>query len=154
MKSTSQEFSDACILRTIVSTTGYCGGDTGHGGRTEIVFEDLGGTDIEASYSEQEGKKVTISLGGDAELRVIIDALRFAADSLEKMADPDAAKTNAKLDDLAETFQAIIEKGTDAERFTYLKNTLVMLSYKVQTLEKNFRWASKHIEQLEERGQQ
>jgi hypothetical protein len=64
------------------------------------------------------------------------------------------AKTNAKLEDMAKTFQAIIEQGTDAERFTYQKNTLVMLMHKVQTLEKNFRWASKHIEQLEERGQQ
>jgi hypothetical protein len=53
-----------------------------------IVFEDLGGTDIEASYTEQGGKRVTIALRGDAELRLIIKALRFAADSLEKMADP------------------------------------------------------------------
>jgi len=81
--SATRTFYSACILRATVSTTGYRGGDSGHGGRTEIVFEDLGGTDIEATFNENPEKRLTIRLGGDAELDVIIDALRFSADALE-----------------------------------------------------------------------
>ncbi len=89
MRTSTREFSDACILRATVSTTGFCGGDGGHGGHTLIELEDLGSTDISCELSEAPSKgvykKVAISLGGDAELRVIIKALRFAADSLEAL---------------------------------------------------------------------
>jgi hypothetical protein len=153
VRTESKEFTVVCILRATVLTTGYCGGDSGHGGRTEIVVEDLGSTDIEASFSEAGGKRVTLRLGGDAELRVIIDSLRFVAEMLENLADPEKAKTNAKLADMAESFQAIVERATGAERFDNLKNTLVMLMYKVQELEKKSNWASRHVEQLEERVQ-
>ena len=86
-------FNDMCVLRATVSTTGYCGGDSGHGGHTEIVLDDLGGTDIQASFSADfddtprgdADRRVTIKLGGDAELRVIIQALRFSADALEAL---------------------------------------------------------------------
>lgn len=94
MRTASREFCDACVLSTTVRTTGYRGGDSGHGGRTEIVFEDRGGTDISAGCTDGGGRKVTIRLGGDAELRLIIAALRFAADSLERLSEPDAAKAD------------------------------------------------------------
>jgi len=85
LRAVAREFTDACILRATVGTTGYRGGDSGHGGRTEIVFEDVGGTDMELSRIGPDGS-VTISFGGDAELRLAIRAFRFVADSLETLA--------------------------------------------------------------------
>jgi len=90
----TRTFEDACILRATVATTGYQGGDAGHGGQTKIVLDDLGNTDIEASFVEEviptPGgdvlRRLAINLGGDAELRVIIKALRFSADALEALA--------------------------------------------------------------------
>jgi hypothetical protein len=41
-----KEFTSACILKASAGTTGYCGDDTEHGGRTRIELEDLGNTDI------------------------------------------------------------------------------------------------------------
>lgn len=81
----TRTFVDMCILRATVSTTGYCGGDSGHGGRTEIILDDLGNTDIDATVTETPDKRIAIQLGGDAELRVIIQALRFSADALEAL---------------------------------------------------------------------
>ena len=75
-------FNDACILRCSVETTGFQGGDSGHGGRTTVRLEDLGGCDLSGSVANE---MVTIAVGGDAELRVLIQALRFAADSLEAL---------------------------------------------------------------------
>lgn len=73
-------FTDACVLEVIVETTGFCGGDTGHGGRTTVSLVDHSSTDMERSFVE-EGR-VEIRMGGDAELRSLIRGLRFAADSL------------------------------------------------------------------------
>jgi hypothetical protein len=82
----AREFTDACILRAVVATTGYRGGDSGHGGRTEIVFENVAGVDMEASHVAPDGSRISLLFGGDAELRVAIRAFRFVADSLEKLA--------------------------------------------------------------------
>jgi hypothetical protein len=82
----TRTFQDANILRITVATTGFCGGDTGHGGRTVITIEDLGSTDIDASFEDTDtGRRLEIRLGGDAELRTIILALRFAADALDSL---------------------------------------------------------------------
>lgn len=75
-----KEFTSACILKASAGTTGYRGGDTGHGGRTRIELEDIAGTDINFTVREGEGgekKSLFIDLGGDAELGVIIEALEF-----------------------------------------------------------------------------
>jgi len=85
----SRSFTSMCTLRTTVRTTGFCGGDSGHGGRTEVIFEDLGATDIEAKYQEYPEKQVVLRVGGDAELRVLIQALRFSADALELLVRDD-----------------------------------------------------------------
>lgn len=88
-----KEISDACILRVAVGTTGHCGGDTGHGGRTRIELEDLGGTDISFEVSEGDGeykKQLIINLSGDAELRVIIKALGFITSVLKSVVEEGA----------------------------------------------------------------
>jgi hypothetical protein len=81
----SREILSANILEVEVGTNGYCGGDTGHGGRTYFRLRDLGGTDIHAvatsdSYTYQE---IVVTLGGDTELWTFIEALKFAVAVLE-----------------------------------------------------------------------
>lgn len=62
----SREIVSANLLSVGAGTTGYKGGDTGHGGRTYFRIEDDGGTDIQTHpigrYAD-EGFEVT--LGGD-----------------------------------------------------------------------------------------
>ena len=74
----------AC-LEVEAGTTGYMGGDTGHGGRTYFRIEDTGGTDIQihplGRYAD-EGFEVF--LGGDCELETIIRALKFITKVLEE----------------------------------------------------------------------
>jgi len=85
-----KEFSDSCILRVAAGTTGYRGGDTGHGGRTRIELENVAGADISFKVRERDGegeKRLIINLGGDAELRVIIEALEFIAGVLKNVTD-------------------------------------------------------------------
>lgn len=71
-----------------VATTGYCGGDSGHGGRTYFRLKDADCSDIDFriqsdAYGQQS---VEMMLGGDCELDTFIEALRWAADTLEKLA--------------------------------------------------------------------
>ncbi len=72
------------ILEVEAGTTGYKGGDTGHGGRTYFRIEDQASTDIQVHpigrYAD-EGFEVT--LGGDCELETIIRALKFITKVLE-----------------------------------------------------------------------
>ena len=77
-----KEISDANILRVAAETNGFQGGDSGHGCRTVIELEDLGGTDIKFVI-ENDGKMLRIELGGDAELRTVIEALEFATQVLK-----------------------------------------------------------------------
>lgn len=81
----SREITSANILEIEAGTTGYMGGDSGHGGRTYFRIEDAGGTDIQVHpigrYAD-EGFEVI--LGGDCELETMIRALRFIAKVLEE----------------------------------------------------------------------
>ena len=74
------QFSSANILEVEVGTTGFCGGDTGHGARTYFRLEDLGGTDI--TVKEIKGG-VVIEFGGDTEIDTFISALEYAATVLK-----------------------------------------------------------------------
>lgn len=81
-KHKTEEFTSANILKATVATNGFQGGDSGHGSRTYFSLEDLGSTDMDVRVSSC---KVEIMLGGDTELRTFIEALRWAADTLESM---------------------------------------------------------------------
>ena len=59
----------ANILQVEAGTTGYKGGDTGHGGRTYFRISDEASTDIH---------------GGDCELETMIRALKFITKVLEE----------------------------------------------------------------------
>jgi hypothetical protein len=74
------------VLEAEAGTTGYMGGDTGHGGRTYFRITDLGGTDIRVNPIQDRygngGFEVT--LGGDCELSTMITALKFITQVLEE----------------------------------------------------------------------
>lgn len=84
-------FTSCNIISVEVGTTGYKGGDSGNGGRTYLRITDEGSTDlrcrVEACKEDYEAhcaNQIEIMLGGDAELETFTQALRFAADVLEK----------------------------------------------------------------------
>lgn len=94
------EITDACVMKVTAGTNGFKGGDSGHGSRTVVILEDEGSVDwgvIVDGVKHSAPRKITLSLGGDAELRSIIKALRFAANSLSKKAGFDEAKENAEM---------------------------------------------------------
>lgn len=80
----SRDITSANVLEVEAGTTGYMGGDSGHGGRTYFRIEDAGGTDIQVHplgrYAD-EGCEVI--LGGDCELETVIRAMKFITKVLE-----------------------------------------------------------------------
>ena len=82
-----REIIDANILSVEAGTNGYQGDDTGHVCRTYIRISDEGSTDIHAKVIENrygDTMGIEISLGGDAELATIIEALKFITKVLEE----------------------------------------------------------------------
>lgn len=72
------------ILEVEAGTTGYKGGDTGHGGRTYFRIRDLGGTDMKfRCLPSRFGNGFEVELGGDCELETMIDSLKFITQALE-----------------------------------------------------------------------
>ena len=73
------------ILEVEAGTTGYQGGDTGHGGRTYFRIQDAASTDMEIKPIINkwgcDGFEVTLS--GDCELETMIRALKFITKVLE-----------------------------------------------------------------------
>lgn len=93
----SKDIVDLNMLRVSAGTTSPAGGDAGHGGRTFISVEDTGSTSWGARITSRSGRSYTIGshldpdlksveilLGGDAEAKTIVEALRFAADTIEQ----------------------------------------------------------------------
>lgn len=94
------EITDACVMKATAATNGFKGGDSGHGSRTVVILENEGSVDwsvIVDGVKHADPRKITISLGGDAELRSMIKALRFAANTLTKQSGWDEAKENADM---------------------------------------------------------
>ena len=81
-----REITNANIISVEAGTTGLCGGDSGHGGRTYFRIDDLGGTCMYVNVDKNEYGDATgfeIELEGDAELDTFIKALKFATKVLE-----------------------------------------------------------------------
>ena len=75
------------ILEVEAGTTGYMGGDAGHGGRTYFAIRNDGSTDMDIHvtrdrFGDAEGFEVM--LGGDCELETMIRALKFITKVLEE----------------------------------------------------------------------
>lgn len=90
----SREIESCNILEVEAGTTGYRGGDTGHGGRTYFRIQNEACTDMEIhSYSDRYNYYVSdecgdecgveVTLGGDCELETMIQALKFIVKVLE-----------------------------------------------------------------------
>lgn len=80
-----REFSSANIIEVEVGTTGLCGGDTGHGGRTYLRIKDLSSTDMSCRLSGNscgDTGQIEIMFGGDCELETFVEALEFVAETL------------------------------------------------------------------------
>lgn len=82
----TREIYSANVLEAEAGTTGFMGGDTGHGGRTYFRIKDLGGTDIRVhTFSDQHDcTGLEVTLGGDCELETTIRALKFITKVLEE----------------------------------------------------------------------
>ena len=81
-----REIVNANLLEVEAGTTGYKGGDSGHGCRTYIRIEDLGDTNIRVAAiksSKRGNGGMVIELGGDSELSTIIAGLKFITKVLE-----------------------------------------------------------------------
>lgn len=90
-----KEIIDANIITVKVGTTGYKGGDTGHGGRTVLELKNEASTDMRVSVNGGElqyAEKVTLVFGGDSELDTLKEALLFAYEALEEMTHGNARK--------------------------------------------------------------
>lgn len=73
------EITSCNTLEVEAGTTGYMGGDSGHGGRTYFKIRDLGSTDIKVGFTDKDNLYSTdgfyVELGGDCELDTMITAL-------------------------------------------------------------------------------
>lgn len=82
------EFTNASLFAAEIGTTGYRGGDAGHGSRAILIFENLGATSWEVEVSGRHGAthpdRVTLRFGGDAEVANLADALDFVAARLRE----------------------------------------------------------------------
>lgn len=81
-----REVISANILEVEAGSTGFCGGDSGHGCRTYFRIEDLAGTDIDVNIIDGGNghiKGFEVTLGGDTELETTITALKFIVQCLE-----------------------------------------------------------------------
>lgn len=85
----SREVVSCNILEVEAGTTGYMGGDTGHGGRTYFSIKDAACTDMDIRVMRDRFGNYTgfeVSLGGDCELETTIRALKFITKVLEEEA--------------------------------------------------------------------
>lgn len=81
----TRDVMSANILEVEAGTTGFMGGDTGHGGRTYFRIENSGGTDIQVRPIERYADEgFEVFLGGDCELETTIRALKFITKVLEE----------------------------------------------------------------------
>lgn len=86
LETRSKEIAEANSLTVEVGTTGFCGGDSGHGGRTVISLHDNASTDLRCEVDGKMFEDVTnikIIVGGDSELSTLIQALEFMVETLK-----------------------------------------------------------------------
>ena len=86
----SDEIYNANIILVTVGTNGYHGGDSGHGSKSFFEIANQGGTDISVLVNGKEiddVQSVAITVGGDAELRTLIQALEFGAKALRALSE-------------------------------------------------------------------
>ncbi len=84
----SRDIVSANILEVEAGTTGYKGGDSGHGGRTYFRIADAASTDIQVhTIGRYADEGFEVFLGGDCERETMIRALKFITQVLEEEAE-------------------------------------------------------------------
>ncbi len=86
MKSDQKTFLDVCELGARVETNVPQAGDAGHGGKTRITLTDEGSFAFGDPYAGP-GAGVEIDVLGDAEARMLADALTWAGERLRALID-------------------------------------------------------------------
>ncbi len=86
VKTMIEQYSHANTIEVEAGTTGFRGGDAGHGARTYFRIKDLGCTDMKITTITGG---VVIELGGDAEIITFIKALEFAVGILKYKTEED-----------------------------------------------------------------
>jgi len=83
----SKEITSCNILKCSVETNCPQGGDSGHGGRTKFILENLASTDMSILVHGDalEPDKIEIMFGGDSECETFIEALQFAQQTLKQI---------------------------------------------------------------------
>ncbi len=101
VKTRKQKIVGLNIITVEAGTTGYCGGDSGHGGRTVLRIKDESSTDMRCrlrdsgkEYEYDYLNQIDLILGGDSEMETLIEALEFAVDTLKKQIDGKYNMTN------------------------------------------------------------
>lgn len=83
------EITSANILSVTAGSTGFKGGDTGHGGRTYFAIKDEASTDLRLRVNNghwNQVENIEIALGGDTELETFLEALKFGLSQLSLVA--------------------------------------------------------------------
>ena len=111
-----EEFANTNIIEVEVGTNGYQG-DNG-GCKTYFRIKDLSNTDMRLDFEPMDSGnhvgEVTITLGGDGELRTFIDALRYALNALEAKANRHSSSLRLSDDEvgvLLQVLQKVIYKN-------------------------------------------
>ncbi len=85
IKTYTRDVLSANKLQVEAGTTGYMGGDGGHGGRTYFRIQDFSSTNIHVRPLGRLGDEgFEVFLGGDCELETVIRALKFITKVLEE----------------------------------------------------------------------
>ena len=93
MKTAQRTFTDFNILTCEIGTTGFMGGDAGHGGKTYVKITDDGATCWSITIIDDKGRKIVIdqprsiiiTVLGDAELRTLTECLQWAGKEMKKL---------------------------------------------------------------------
>ena len=91
VKTFKTEFDSCNIIEEEAGSTGYEGGDTGHGGRTYFRIKDLASTDMRCVvcnngqlHEFDNVGQIELIFGGDCEMETFYEALCFGADVLSE----------------------------------------------------------------------
>ena len=85
----------ACLYEVDVETTGYMGGDSGHGGHSTITFKPHAGGDYSFEVLHDrlnDGAVLKIKIGGDWELEELSELLIGAGNMLLSLANKASAE--------------------------------------------------------------
>lgn len=82
----SYTYEGGCITEISVGTTGYRGGDWGHGSRVYLRIKNIASTALKVGIDKSQPEdvdEVVLVMGGDHELSALLQMLKFAVARLD-----------------------------------------------------------------------